>query len=452
MVLGAEPRAQQTGNGNGSSAGNGSDQSFEAMLDGYIYKEPERGDILQGIILEKRHDEIILDVGLKRDAVVTRKDITRLPEDVLNGLAEGQEVDTFVLQPYNEDGDLVVSINKALELEDWRRAQQMMEEDATTEAAVIDANKGGMLVRFGRLTGFVPNSHIESVPPATNQGRLREIKYDLIGRKLQLKVIQVETKRNRLILSERAARRAARSERLDELSVGQVLTGKVVNLTDFGAFVDIGGVDGMIHISNIDHRHVNHPSDVLTVGDEVDVRIDSIDRERERIALNRKAVLPDPWQTFTDNYNSGDLMEGIVTNVVDFGVFVAAPGGAQGLVHTSRMSSLGASTPRDMFREGDPVLVRIVGIDSDRGHIELSIDDVSLDEQQEWLHRRREEARINQEGSSFPDDEDVPSATKDKDINTDENEDGNEDGNEDINTDEAETEAGAAEAETEAEA
>ena len=246
-------------------------------------------------------------------------------------------------------------------------------------------------MRFGRLTGFVPNSHIESVPPAASAGQMRDIKDQLIGSKLQLKVIQVETKRNRLILSERAARRAARSERLQEIEIGQELMGRVVNLTDFGAFVDIGGVDGMIHISNIDHRHVNHPGDVLAVGDEVLVRVDSIDMERERIALNRKAVLPDPWDTFMEAYNAGDLLEGVVTNVVDFGVFVAAPGGAQGLVHTSRMESLGASTPRDMFREGDAVLVRIVGINTDQQHIELSIDDVTMEEQEAWMFRRREE-------------------------------------------------------------
>lgn len=384
MVLDVEDKNEQNNN---------DDVSFEELLDSYMYEMPERGQILSGVILAAKQDEIILDVGLKLDAIVTRKDLARLSEDVIKELRPGKEVQTYVLQPYNGDGDLIVSINKALELEDWSIAQRLLDNDEITQATVIDANKGGLLVRFGRLTGFVPNSHIESVPPATPQGRMREIKDRLVGQKLDLKVIQVETKRNRLILSERAARRAARSERLGEIEVGQVITGRVVNLTDFGAFVDIGGVDGMIHISNIDHRHVNHPSDILTVGDEVTVRVDSIDVERERIALNRKAVLPDPWQSFIENYNVGDLMEGIVTNVVDFGVFVAAPGGAQGLVHTSRMASLGASTPRDMFREGDDVLVRIVGIDATQQHIELSIDDVGLEEQQAWMFRKREEER-----------------------------------------------------------
>jgi small subunit ribosomal protein S1 len=383
MVLDVEDKNEQ----------NNDDMSFEDMLDSYMYKMPERGQILSGVILAAKQDEIILDVGLKLDAIVTRKDLARLSEDVIRELRPGKEVQTYVLQPYNGDGDLIVSINKALELEDWSNAERLLNSDDITQATVIDANKGGLLVRFGRLTGFVPNSHIESVPPATPQGRMREIKDRLVGQKLDLKVIQVETKRNRLILSERAARRAARSERLGEIEVGQIIMGRVVNLTDFGAFVDIGGVDGMIHISNIDHRHVNHPSDILTVGDEVQVRVDSIDVERERIALNRKAVLPDPWQSFIGSYNVGDLMEGIVTNVVDFGVFVAAPGGAQGLVHTSRMASLGASTPRDMFREGDDVLVRIVGIDATQQHIELSIDDVAVEEQQAWMFRKREEQR-----------------------------------------------------------
>lgn len=395
------PNTEQTGS---------EELSFAELLDSYSYEMPERGDILQGIILEKKVDEIILDVGLKRDAVVTRKDLTRLDEEIINQLVPGREVQTYVLQPYNGEGDLIVSINKALELEDWRRAKVLMEADEVTDCRVVDTNKGGLLVKFGRLTGFVPNSHIESVPPATPQSRLREIKDSLIGETLKLKVIQVETRRNRLILSERAARRAARSERLKEIEVGEIIVGRVVNLTDFGAFVDIGGVDGMIHISNIDHRHVNHPGDILAVGEDVEVRVDSVDIERERIALNRKAVLPDPWESFMSNYAPGDLMEGVVTNVVDFGVFVAAPGGAQGLVHTSRMQTLGASTPRDMFREGDDVLVRIVGIDEEQQHIELSVDDVSVAEQEEWMHRKREGDDDGESDENADETEEAPTA------------------------------------------
>jgi small subunit ribosomal protein S1 len=384
------------------------DISFEELLQQYDYAEPQRGQVLPGIILEKRRDEIILDVGLKRDAIVTRKDLSRLPDQFIEKLALGQEVPTLVLQPYDENGDLIVSINRALEMEDWTRAQRLLDTDEVVECEVLDVNKGGILVAFGRLMGFVPNSHVESVSLAVSPAKLRELQETILGKTLSLKVIQVETKRNRLILSERAARRAARSERLAQLTVGQVLTGRVVNLTDFGAFIDLGGVDGMVHISNLDHRHINHPSNILAIGDEVKVRIDSIDMERERIALNRKAVLPDPWQVFIERYKVGDLIDGVVTNVVDYGIFVAAPGGAQGLVHTSRMTRLGASTPRDMFKEGDAVLVRVINVDLERKHIEMSVDDVTQTEQQTWMFQRREVAQAL-EGVAP---EDIPSAVE----------------------------------------
>lgn len=367
--------------------------SFANMLDQYGYREPLRGQILQATVIAARRDEVIVDVGLKRDAIVRRADLDRLDRSYVESLKPGDEVQVYVMYPDTEDGDLVVSLNKAMEREDWRRAQELMESDTVTEGIVIDSNKGGMLVQFGRLVGFIPNSHLESVTPTAREGRVKEIKDSLVGRPLQLKVIQVESERNRLIMSERAARRATRSERLAELIVGSLVTGRVVNITDFGVFVDIGGVDGMVHISNLDHRHVSHPSDIVNIGDEITVRIDSVDVERERIALNRKATLPDPWTTFIARYSGGDLFEGIVTNVVDFGVFVASESGAQGLVHATRMTSLNA-TPRDMFKESDRVIVKIVGMDVDRKHIELSIDDITPEELDAFNSKRAVEVTL----------------------------------------------------------
>ena len=364
--------------------------SFADWLEHYDYVEPQRGQLLKGLVMSVRRDEIVLDVGLKRDAIVTRRDLERLTPEILARLRPGTEVQAYVLQPYNEDGDLVVSINKALELDDWARAKRLLVSEEIIQTCVLEANKGGLLVTFGRLNGFIPNSHIESIPPTAQEGKARAIKEGLVGMTLDVKVIQVEEERNRLILSERAARRVARADRLAQLRVGQILTGQIVNMTDFGVFVDLGGVDGMIHISNLDHRHIAHPSQILAIGDEVMVRIDGIDLQRERIALNRKAVLPDPWETFIARYQVGDLVEGVVTNVVDYGVFVGAPGGAQGLIHTTRMSKLGAVTPRDMFREGDAILVRVTKLDMARQHIEFSLDDVSAQEEQDWMFRRRQ--------------------------------------------------------------
>jgi small subunit ribosomal protein S1 len=362
---------------------------FAELLDEYAYDAPHRGQILEGIVLEVRQDEILVDVGLKRDALVTRRDISLLDDDIRQKITVGQEVLTYVLQPSNEYGELIVSINKALELEDWRQAEELKAESAVIEAEVIGSNRGGVLVRFDRLTGFVPQSHIISLPRFTSDEELIHAKKDLIGQQLPLKFIEIDRQRNRLILSERDARAEARESRMSELHEGQQITGRVVSIVDFGVFVDIGGVDGLIHISKLDHRHVHHPGEVLAVGDEVEVLVDSIDEADHRISLNRAALLPDPWNTVEQEYSVGDLIQGVVTNVVDFGAFVQLPNGLQGLVHVSRMSTFGVSSPRDLLRERDTVLARIGSIEPDRQRIGLSMDDVSVEEQETWMYNRQ---------------------------------------------------------------
>lgn len=375
------------------------EDDFAALLDEYDYDMPHRGQILEGIVLEASSDEILLDVGQKRDAIVTRKDLSLLDDKLRESIVPGKLVMTYVLQPRNHDGDLIVSINKALELEDWAEAHQLQESGQIVEAEVINTNRGGILVKYGRLTGFVPQSHLISLPRFTSADELITAKKRMIGEMLPLKFIEIDRKRNRLILSERDARQEAQQSRLSELSEGQQVTGRVVSIVDFGVFVDIGGVDGLIHISKLDHHHVNHPGEVLAVGDEVEVLIDSIDADASRISLNRVALLPDPWEAVMKDYEVGDLIQGSVTNVVDFGIFVQIPNGLQGLVHVSRMSSFGTTNPRDLVREGDIVLVRIVGIEPDRQRIGLSMDDVTIEEQEEWMHKRREEEEASGEAS-----------------------------------------------------
>jgi small subunit ribosomal protein S1 len=364
---------------------------FAEMLDDYMYTSPYRGQILEGIVLEATHDEILLDVGLKRDAIVTRKDLNLLDDSLRDKIAVGQEILAYVLQPSNADGELIVSINKALELEDWRSAEKIMDAGETVEARVIQDNRGGLLVSYGRLTGFVPQSHIISLPRFTSSDELEEAKRGLVGDSLLLKFIEIDRKRNRLILSERDARAQAQQSRISELEVGMKVTGRVVSIVKFGAFVDIGGVDGLIHISKLDHRHINHPGEVVAVGDEVEVIIDSIEEDQQRISLNRVALLPNPWDEVMSEYNIGDLIQGMVSNVVDFGAFIQLPNGLQGLVHVSKMSSFGTSNPRNIVREGDVALVRIISIEPQEQRIGLSMDDVTIDEQEEWMHARRDE-------------------------------------------------------------
>jgi small subunit ribosomal protein S1 len=200
----------------------------------------------------------------------------------------------------------------------------------------------------------------------------------------------VERWRDRLVLSERAARREASQARLTELEEGEVLAGRVVGLMPYGAFVDVGGVDGLAHVSELAWRRVEHPRDVLSVGDEVEVRVKSVDVERGRISLSRKALLPNPWDMVELDYPIGTLATGTVSNVVDFGVFVALPNGLEGLVHVSRMASYGVSQPGDLVRSGDEVLVRIMDVDTERERMVLSLDAVTAEEQEEWLEARSE--------------------------------------------------------------
>jgi small subunit ribosomal protein S1 len=352
------------------------DSSFSDLLDEYLYESPERGQILKATVIEVDTNEILLDVGLKRDAVVTRKDLNYLDQSVIEQLVPGKETYAYVLQPYNGDGELIVSINKALELEDWERAQELIDAQETITVTSVGSNRGGVLVRFGRLQGFIPNSHIY-----TNKSNIE-------GEEIRVKVIEIERRRNRLVFSEREAIFEEKKSRMEEMNVGDIVTGTVVHITDFGAFIDLGGADGLIHISNIVHQHISHPSQVLSIGQEIEVRIEEIDIQRERISLNRKVLLPDPWETFTGRNQIGDLILGRVTNVVDYGIFVAAPGGMEGLVHTSKMQSLKVSNPRDMFQSGDEVVIRILDIDFDRQRVQLDIDSIDRLERTAWLQEQ----------------------------------------------------------------
>jgi small subunit ribosomal protein S1 len=352
------------------------DSSFSDLLDEYLYESPERGQILKATVIEVDTNEILLDVGLKRDAVVTRKDLNYLDQSVIEQLVPGKETYAYVLQPYNGDGELIVSINKALELEDWERAQELIDAQETITVTSVGSNRGGVLVRFGRLQGFIPNSHIY-----TNKSNIE-------GEEIRVKVIEIERRRNRLVFSEREAIFEEKKSRMEEMNVGDIVTGTVVHITDFGAFIDLGGADGLIHISNIVHQHISHPSQVLSIGQEIEVRIEEIDIQRERISLNRKVLLPDPWETFTGRNQIGDLILGRVTNVVDYGIFVAAPGGMEGLVHTSKMQSLKVSNPRDMFQSGDEVVIRILDIDFDRQRVQLDIDSIDGLERTAWLQEQ----------------------------------------------------------------
>jgi small subunit ribosomal protein S1 len=367
-----------------AAAGNGS-SDFEALLEDYDYQRPHHGELLEGEVLRVDERQVLVDVGLKRDAIVPETDLVRLDQDTLDSLEPGAEVTVYVMRPWGREGDLIVSINKVLEEKDWIRAQELLDSGEAIEVKITGYNKGGLLARFGRVEGFIPQSHVTAISRSVPEEGLKEAKADLVGERMLVKVIEVDRSNTRLILSQRAARRAAQQKRLASLEVGQVMTGQVVGIVDYGVFVDIGGVDGLVHISKLDRMHVRHPRDVLSKGDEVTVRIEEVDVERGRVSLNRKALQPDPWEEIDEHFQVDDLVTGVVTNVVDYGIFVALPHGFRGLLHMNEMDSFQVSDPHGFVEVGEDILVRIVEIDRERRRINLSLDAVSTDEQVNWM-------------------------------------------------------------------
>lgn len=360
---------------------------FGDLLDSYDFDLPKRGDLLTGTILQVSKDEVIVDVGLKHDAIVQQNDVERLDDETMATLKPGSEVTVYIVSPQNRNGDLIVSIYRALSTKDWDRARELMESNDSVDATIVDTNRGGILVQFGLLRGFVP----QSLTGEGNYPTTPKQKRSLIGKELKLKVIEVNQQRNRLVFSEKAAREESRKEQIDALIVGSVVPGRVVSLVDYGAFVDIGGIDGLIHISKLDWQHIKHPSEVLSVGDELEVQIDEVDVERERISLNRKILMPSPWESIADEYKVDDLVTGTVTNIAEFGVFVQLAPHIEGLVHLSEMANYG-NDPSLLLSRGDEVPVKIISMDLKRQRIGLSLDKVTVEEQMDWMAKRSKDA------------------------------------------------------------
>ena len=339
--------------------------------DQFDYQRPRRGEVREALILDITENDVVVDIDAKRDGVVPPSDLDLLPDDYRESLQVGDRVPVVVMRAREHAEGVPVSLNKGLQQKDWLRAKDLEESGEVIECEVVEVNRGGVLVRFGRLRAFVPNSHLTSVPRGLRGEQLREGKEDLIGKAIHVVVIEVEQRRRRLVLSERKANRRRRAQLLDELTEGEVRTGIVTNLVKFGAFVDLGGIDGLIHISELDWQHVEQPGEVVQVGYEVEVYVLSVDRERQRIGLSRKRLLPDPWHAVTGRLEVGRVVEGTVTNVVDFGAFVDLGQGVEGLVHVSEMPA-GRAT-MDALLPGTPVLVRVLEIDVDRHRIGLSL-------------------------------------------------------------------------------
>lgn len=361
---------------------------FEQLLEEYDYAPPKRGQFMEGEILQVDADAVLVNVGLKRDAIVPREDLKQLSQAGYVNLKRGASVPVCILRVRSANGDLLASISKGLEYEDWKRAETLLAREEVVELEVTDLNRGGLVVQFGRLQGFVPNPHVPGYRRATSAAEIHGLKKAKVGRRILLKPIEVDRLSRRLVFSGRKALAEARRHRLSELKVGQIVQGRVTHLADFGAFVELGGIDGLIHISELAWQRVNHPFEVVAVGDEVKVQIQAVDSEAERISLSRKTLLPSPWAVVAELYHVGDLVTGTVTSVKPYGAFVELPQGIEGLIHVSEMDVEGPESPADMLRPGDSVPVRIVRIEPRRERIGLSLRQVTREEQVAWMMQR----------------------------------------------------------------
>lgn len=382
--------------------GQGGGEMAELAMEDWDYQRPRRGEVRDGTILAIRDQEIIVDVGAKRDGIVPYADLQRMDPEAIQQLKVGDSVPVYVLRPEDQEGNLLVSLYLARQSAAWKRAQELAESGEVWEAEVEGYNKGGLVVPIGEVRGFIPASQIPGFPMGMSQeDRLARLA-KLVGEKLHVKVIEINRRKRRLILSAQAAqkqwRQRQRERLLEELREGEVRTGVISSLASFGAFVDLGGADGLVHLSELSWRRVRHPKEVVKVGQEVEVFVLRLDEDRNRIALSLKRLEPEPWALVEDRYELGQLVEGVVTNVVDFGAFAEIDEGIEGLIHVSELADAPISHPKEVVKKGDLLLLRIIRIDARRKRLGLSLKRVLEAEWAEWAARltpvREEEAQV----------------------------------------------------------
>jgi small subunit ribosomal protein S1 len=347
-AIGAWFKMSDSTKGQMQSQGDSSDADFE-LFQKYLNEEidldmPGRGDLREGVIVEIRASELLVNVGSKRDGVVPQSDLARLDPDFVKTLREGMTVDVVVAKQPEDDGVFQLSMADALQQRDWVRAQELLDSGDMSMHKVVSYNKGGLTVEFNHLRGFVPASHILDMPRNLTEDQRRDEFEARIGQDMRLKVIEVDQKRRRLVMSqmlaEREYRNAAKEDLFKKLAVGDIVKGVVRSMRPFGAFVDIGGVDGLLHVSEIGFGAINHPREAINVGQEIDVQVIRIDGESQRVALSRKKLLANPWDGIESRYQMGATVDAIVTRLVEFGAFAQLEPGVEGLIHISELADI----------------------------------------------------------------------------------------------------------------
>jgi len=333
----------------------------------------KEGDILSGSIVKVDRDEVLVDIGYKSEGVIPSKELSiRQDVDPSQVVQIGEKVEALVLQKEDKEGRLILSKKRAQYERAWGRIEEIMQQGSTIKGPVIEVVKGGLILDIG-LRGFLPASLVDL-------RRVRDL-HPFVGQELECKIIELDRNRNNVVLSRRAFLEESQSEGrkkfLESLQKGERRTGTVSSIVNFGAFVDLGGVDGLVHVSELSWKHVDHPSEVVQVGQEVEVEVLDVDLERERVSLSLKATQEDPWKEFERKYRAGEIITGQVTKLVPFGAFVRVAQGIEGLVHISELSNTHVESPEQVVNVGDQVQVKVIDVDVPRRRISLSMRQVA---------------------------------------------------------------------------
>ena len=339
---------------------------------------PQPGEIRTGMIASISQSQILVSIGAKSEGVVSGRELDQLTAEERDALKVGQEVHVFVINAEDQNGNVVLSLKRAQEQLSWENVDKLLANDEVIDSKIIGFNKGGLIVGVEGLRGFVPSSQISALRRSQSTGETPEQRWQkMIGQPISVRVVEVDRERRRLILSERAAstesRQSIKERVIEELEEGKVYTGRVTSLANFGAFININGADGLVHLSELSWDQIDHPREVLEVGQEVKVKVINVDKEKKRIGLSVRALQEDPWRSRVQKYSVGQLVEGVITRLTKFGAFARLEGDIEGLIHISEISEHRIEHPKEVLKEGEVKSLRVIRIDSDQHRIGLSL-------------------------------------------------------------------------------
>lgn len=379
-------------------------QLLEEFDESYV-NQPQTGDIRHGVVVDKRAGELLVDIGYKSEGIVAGREVDRL-EDEFKEMTIGDEVPVYVMRE-DRDGNLLLSISRARAESDWKHAEELLESQDIFSGPVSGFNRGGVIVKIGQVRGFVPASQLSSESQAMqiSEGEPDNRWMQLMDTELRMKVIDLDRRRNRLILSERVAirewRREQKEKLLESLEENTVCEGVVSSLADFGAFVNLGGADGLVHLSELSWGRISHPSEVVKIGEKIKVMVLNVDRERKRIGLSLRRLLPEPWETVPDRYEVGQVVRGTVTKLVHFGAFARLEDDSiEGLIHISELTERRINHPSEVVAEKQELELRIIRIDTQKRRMGLSLKQVAPEEESaefDWEPVPLEENETNDE-------------------------------------------------------